>query len=110
MSSKTASDMRWYYEEKVNDSFMRHPTDGKAWKSFDKSHPSFANEPRIVRLGLASNGFQPFLNSKSPYSMWPILLVPYNMQPWTYMRQSKFKNCSHSMSLIFLPMIYVIIY
>jgi len=45
-----------------------HPSDGEAWKHFDKIHPEFAAEPRNVRLVLCSDGFSPFNNSNPPYS------------------------------------------
>ncbi|XP_019242142.1 PREDICTED: uncharacterized protein LOC109223532 isoform X1 [Nicotiana attenuata] len=69
---------------------MRHPADLTAWKSFDELHPSFVAEPRNVRLGLASDGFQPFRNSKTSYSIWPVVLIPYNLPPWLYMKQENF--------------------
>jgi len=61
--------MRWHHDKRVDDGIMRHPADSMAWKSFDELHPSFAVEPRNVRLGLASDGFQPFRNSKTSYSI-----------------------------------------
>ncbi|XP_020271111.1 uncharacterized protein LOC109846297 [Asparagus officinalis] len=90
MSSKTASDMRWHHERQVEDGVMRHPADSEAWKNFNELHESFVEEPRNVRLGLASDGFQPFTNSKVYYSIWPVLLVPYNLPPWMCMKQSNF--------------------
>ncbi|WMV38457.1 hypothetical protein MTR67_031842 [Solanum verrucosum] len=69
---------------------MRHPADSMAWKSFDELHPSFAVDPRNVRLGLASDGFQPFRNSKTSHSIWPVVLIPYNLPPWLCMKQENF--------------------
>ncbi|XP_020081242.1 uncharacterized protein LOC109704874 [Ananas comosus] len=69
---------------------MRHPADSMAWKSFDELHESFALEPRNVRLGLASDGFQPFGDSRKSYSIWPVVLIPYNLPPWMCMKQSNF--------------------
>ncbi|XP_058006773.1 uncharacterized protein LOC110657485 [Hevea brasiliensis] len=65
---KTASLMRWHKDKRVDDGVMRHPADSMAWISFDKLHPNFASDSRNVRLGLASDGFQPFANLKMPYS------------------------------------------
>ena len=31
---------------------MCHPSDGEAWKHFDRMHPEFSQDPRNVRLGL----------------------------------------------------------
>ncbi|KAH0751289.1 hypothetical protein KY290_030521 [Solanum tuberosum] len=90
MSSKTSPLMRWHHENKANDGIMRHPVDSKAWKKFDELHQSFAVEPRNVRLGLASDGFQPFGCSRTPYSIWPVVLIPYNLPPWLCIKQENF--------------------
>ncbi|CAN1159515.1 hypothetical protein LINPERHAP2_LOCUS22757 [Linum perenne] len=90
MSSKTASMMRWHHEKRGSDSIMRHPADSKAWKSFDNLYGSFSSDPRNIRLGLASDGFQPFANSKTPHSIWPVVLIPYNLPPWMIMKPSNF--------------------
>ncbi|XP_015167842.1 uncharacterized protein [Solanum tuberosum] len=90
MSTKTSSLMTWHKDERINDGIMRHPADSMAWKSFDELHPSFAIEPRNVQLGLASDGFQPFRNSKSSHSIWPVVLIPYNLPPWLCMKQENF--------------------
>ena len=41
----------------------------------------FSQDPRNVRLGLATDGFNPFGTMSTHYSMWPVVLVPYNMPP-----------------------------
>lgn len=88
MCSKTASDMRWHNERQAEIGVLNHPSDGKAWQDFDENHPSFSSEPRNVRLGLISDGFNPFSNIANPYSIWPVMLVPYNLPPWVCMTQS----------------------
>jgi len=90
MSSKTASHMRWHHECRVKDDSLRHPADAKGWKHFDETYKKFASEPRNVRLGLITDSFQPFSNATTPYSIWPVMLVPYNMPPWICMKQSNF--------------------
>ena len=59
-------------------------------EGFDKAHPEFAKEPRNVRLGLAANGFNPFGNMNLSYSMWPVVLVNYNLPPWLCMKDNNF--------------------
>ncbi|XP_070009493.1 uncharacterized protein [Nicotiana sylvestris] len=76
MSSKKSYLMTWHHDKRVDDGIMRHPADSIAWKKFDELHQYFAAEPRNVRLGLASDGFQPFRNSKITYSIWPVVLIP----------------------------------
>ena len=46
--------------------------------------------PRNVRLGLASDDFNPFGIMSSSNSIWPIVLVPYNMPPWMCMKDPFF--------------------
>ena len=87
MSSKIACDMRWHFDKRVDDGILRHPTNSKAWKSFDELYPSFALSPRNIRLGLASDGFNPFGSLRSDYSIWPVVLVVYNLSPWMCMKQ-----------------------
>ncbi|GKB04490.1 RNA-directed DNA polymerase [Tanacetum coccineum] len=47
-------------QQRNPDGKLRHPADGLAWKAFDARYPKFASDPRSVRLGLASDGFNPF--------------------------------------------------
>jgi hypothetical protein len=69
---------------------MSPPADGKAWQEFDKEHPKFAKDARNIRLGLATDGFNPFSEKNSKYSMWPVFIIPYNLPPWSCMRESNF--------------------
>ncbi|KAK9193548.1 hypothetical protein WN944_004245 [Citrus x changshan-huyou] len=68
MSKHTAVDMRWHKEKRIDmDGVLRHPVDAEGWKDFDKKHRWLAQEPRNVRLGLATNGFNPFGNMNNSY-------------------------------------------
>nr|XP_017239698.1 PREDICTED: uncharacterized protein LOC108212485 [Daucus carota subsp. sativus] len=87
MSSRTAEHMRWHARSPSNDGELNHPVDGQAWKDFDKAHPQFASETRNVRLGLSTDGFNPFGHSAVPYSCWPVIVTPYNLPPWMCMKQ-----------------------
>lgn len=75
MAKNTAKEMRWHKEERVDDGVLRHPADSMAWKAFDERYPDFSNDPRNVRLGLASDGFQPYGNMSANHSIWPVVLV-----------------------------------
>ncbi|XP_059636458.1 uncharacterized protein LOC132278633 [Cornus florida] len=88
MSRDTAVDMRWHKEKCVKETnVLRHPADSKAWEEFDNKHSWFATDPRNVRLGLACDGFNPFGNMSNAYSMWPVIIVPYNLPPWICMKE-----------------------
>ncbi|GJV84824.1 leucine-rich repeat protein [Tanacetum coccineum] len=87
IDKQVASDMRWHKEKRVrDDNIARHPADTEAWKHLDKIDPPFARDPRNIRLGLATDGFNPFGNLSNPYSIWPVFIVPYNLPPWKCMK------------------------
>ncbi|XP_042951411.1 uncharacterized protein LOC122287225 [Carya illinoinensis] len=70
MTTNIARDMRWHKEERpIDESSMRHPADAESWKRFDEDHSWFAKDARNVRLGLASDGFNPFNNMAKLYSI-----------------------------------------
>ncbi|XP_057481452.1 uncharacterized protein LOC130768417 isoform X1 [Actinidia eriantha] len=81
MSRIISEAMRWHMENPSDGEESRHPAHSDEWKDFDVKHPEFALEPRNMRLGLAVDGFNPFGNMSNSYSMWPVILVPYNLQP-----------------------------
>ncbi|XP_050386122.1 uncharacterized protein LOC126802526 [Argentina anserina] len=87
MCSQTTKLMRWHGEERTNDGVFRHPADSLAWKDFDEKNTTFAADIRNVRLGLASDGFNPFRTRDIIHSTWPIILVPYNLPPLMCMKQ-----------------------
>ncbi|XP_015054801.1 uncharacterized protein LOC107001164 [Solanum pennellii] len=86
MCSETFVAMRWHDTERLRDGNLRHPADGEAWKDFDSLHPDFANDARNVRLGLSSDGFNPFRTMSISHSTWPVMLMNYNLSPWTCMK------------------------
>jgi hypothetical protein len=87
-TTKTSDDMRWHDEGRTKDKFLRHPADGGCWKDLDDRYPKFAEDARNVRLGLASDGFNPYRNMSSKHSTWPVMLIPYNLPPWICMKQT----------------------
>jgi len=87
-SHATAADMRWHHEHTQDEGVMRHPSDSDAWKHFNESHTFFANEPRNVRLGLCTDGFQPFSQTGRKYSSWPVIVTPYNLPPGMCMKEA----------------------
>ena len=67
---------------------MQHPADSGAWKMFDSKHLEFSSDPRNVRLGLATDGFNPFKIMSTSHNTWPVMLVLYNLPPWLCMKRS----------------------
>jgi hypothetical protein len=58
-----------------------------AWKHVDNKYPEFALDVHNVRLGLASDGFNPFGMLNVTYTTWPVILIPYNLPPWLCLKQ-----------------------
>jgi len=50
-------------------------------------YKDFANEHRNVYLGLCTDGFNPFGKSGRKYSLWPVILTPYNLPPSLCMKR-----------------------
>jgi len=86
-TTNSATLMKWHGEKREDDGVFRHPADCLAWKDFDITHPSFAADIRNVRLGIASDGFNPFGTQTLNHSTWPIVLVPYNLPPMYILKQ-----------------------
>ena len=75
MCSKMADSLRWHEEKRSKDGKLRHPADGLAWKGFDRVHPDFAQDCRNMRLGLSSDGFNPFRTMSISHSTWLVVLM-----------------------------------
>ncbi|KAA0068183.1 uncharacterized protein E6C27_scaffold238G001570 [Cucumis melo var. makuwa] len=87
VESLDIEDMRWHKDKRCEtESILRHPADAEGWKHFDEQYPCFASDARNVRLALSSDGFNPFGNMSTSYSMWPVILIPYNLPPWKCMK------------------------
>jgi len=86
MSPRTAEHMTWQQSHHAVDGVMVYPSDGKAWKHFNNVHPHFSAESRNMRLGLCTDGFNPFESFVTPYSCWPVILTIYNLPPGMCMR------------------------
>ena len=80
-SMSSAPYMKWHHENRRPPGILSHPSDGEAWKHFDRTYLDFASEPRNIRLRLSTDGFTPFSISATPYSCWPVFVTPYNLPP-----------------------------
>ena len=56
----------------------------------DTQFPWFSQDSRSVRLGLATDGFNPFRTMSISYRMWHVVFIPYNMPPWRCMKEMFF--------------------
>ena len=72
----------YHWVHRSLDGMQRMASDSKQWALIDSEYPDFAREPRNIRLGLATDGVNPFSIKRSTWSTWPILLLNYNLPPW----------------------------
>lgn len=81
LSAKIGEQLTWHSTHHSQDGMMRHPVDSIQWHIVDQKWPAFASEPRNLRFGLATDGFNPYKNLSSTHSIWPVILVIYNLPP-----------------------------
>ena len=86
-NEEDAEDLTWHANGRISDGMVRHPTDCSQWKKIDGLYPDFRNEPRNLRLGLASDGMNPHGTLSTQHSSWPVLLVIYNLPPCLCMKR-----------------------
>jgi hypothetical protein len=61
VNKEAAQEAQWHkLKRDSSEKEMSHPADGEAWQDFDRVYPDFAEDARNLRLGLATDGFNPF--------------------------------------------------
>ncbi|XP_040864997.1 uncharacterized protein [Glycine max] len=86
-NGEDAKNLIWHANTRKSDGLMRHPADSPQWKAIDRLYPEFGAEPRNLRLGLATDGMNPFGTLTTNHSSWPVLLFIYNLPPWLCMKR-----------------------
>ena len=61
---------------------LYHLIDSSQRKKIDRLYPNFGKEARYLRLGLVTDGMNPYDNLSTQHSSWPVMLVIYNLPPW----------------------------
>jgi len=82
--------MSWHAsaERIKGDGKLRHPSDGKQWKSFNaKFVKEFGDEARNVRFALSMDGMNPFGDLSSSHSTWLVILTIYNLPPYLCLKR-----------------------
>ena len=93
--------MDYHAKNRSEDGVLRMPADGPALKNIEEKWPIFKDEPRNVRLPLASNGFNPFGELRSTYSVWFVFVVKNNLPPWMTIKRE------HTMLAMIIPGIFL---
>ena len=58
------------------------PADGSSFRDMEEKWPHFKEEPHNLRISLAADGVNPFVEMKSIYTVWPIFVINNNIPPW----------------------------
>ncbi|XP_048491540.1 uncharacterized protein LOC125492850 [Beta vulgaris subsp. vulgaris] len=64
---KDAKSLRWHGERRKNDGFLKHPVNAPEWKGINRLHKTFGAEDINLRLGLCTDGMNPFDNLSSQH-------------------------------------------
>jgi hypothetical protein len=64
--------MDYHARKRIEYGILQMPIDGYAFKEIVAKWPEFTDEPRNVRLSLATDGVNPFGELRSVYSVWTI--------------------------------------
>ncbi|KAL0541170.1 hypothetical protein IC582_021209 [Cucumis melo] len=84
---ENAKNLRWHAMDRRVDGILRHPADTPSCRLIDHIWPTFGSEPRNLRLGLSTDGINPFGDLSLNYSCWPVITTIYNLPPWLCMRR-----------------------
>ncbi|CAM6082015.1 unnamed protein product [Calypogeia fissa] len=68
---------------------MRLVVDSPANNFVEDKWPDFKDDPRNMRLGLATHGISLFTiaGKSQPYLVWPVVIMNYNIPPWMSMKK-----------------------
>jgi hypothetical protein len=96
---KEAKLMRWHADRKKTKDdphkgkILTHPSDASQWNALDINFHEFGADPRNIRLGMNTDGLNPFGNQSSTHSTWPVFVWPYNLPPWLCTKQRYIHMC-----------------
>ena len=82
-----AKDLTWHVDGRNCNGMLRHPADSSHWKKINSLYREFGKEARNLRLELASDGMNPYGTLSTQHSLWPVLLVIYNLSLWFWMNK-----------------------
>ena len=87
ITEESAKMMKWYKDgSRYHPDNIVHPSEGEAWKSFDREYPEEAAEAGNVRIDISGDRSNPYGMSSNPYSCWPVFVIPLNLPPGALMQ------------------------
>ena len=62
-----------YHDRNISQYYViQMPANGSAFRDMEEKWPHFKEEPRNLRISLATDGVNPFVEMRSVYMVWPI--------------------------------------
>lgn len=78
-----AAAMTWWASLNNPEGVMTHVSDSAQWRWISQRfQEEIGYDDRNVRMALITDGFNPNSDKRGTYSIWPILLMNYNIAPW----------------------------
>jgi len=74
--------MTWHSRNHSQDGKMRSVVDSEQWRFVEEKFPNFSLEDRNLRMGLSLDGVNPHGVQSSKHSVWPVMMVLYNLPPY----------------------------
>jgi hypothetical protein len=72
----------WHRHGRSTDGMIRHVVDSIQWQWIDQNLGDFGEEDRNIRLGLATDGVNPYGIKSSNWSSWLVCLLNHNFPSW----------------------------
>ncbi|XP_026441128.1 uncharacterized protein LOC113340137 [Papaver somniferum] len=85
-SKPTTENLIWHDTTRKKDGVLRHPADSHIWREIDNNFPEIKGDPRNLRLAVSADGVDVNKGTKN-HSVWPVLVVIYNLPPWMCMKR-----------------------
>ena len=91
-----------YHAKNISEDGVLHmPKDGSVLKNIEEKWPIFKDEPCNVRLSLPTDGFNPFGELSSTYSVWLVFVINNNLPPCMSIKRE------HAMLEMIIPGIFL---
>jgi hypothetical protein len=86
-TSAMAALMVWHRLGRSFDGLICHVVDSLQWKWVDEQLGDFGLEDQSIRLGMATDGVNPYGVKRTNWSTWPVCLLNYNVPSWLTMKK-----------------------
>ena len=85
--------MSWHSENRSTNGIMQTLVDNLTWKHIETKWPIFERKLCHLRLGLGTDGVNPFGVHSTKWSNWLVVLWNYNIPPWMSIKKGHLILC-----------------